>query len=115
MTIKDHVAKGEPHIQALFRDLRARIFKIGGEIIEKAHSNIAYAVNGRNFIEMWIQKQRLRILLRPREYSDPKGIITRVPETHRWTLDRQFYLENPADLDYAMDLIRQSYDDVAVR
>ena len=115
VTIEDHIARGESHIQDLFRDIQFRVFALDRKIVEKAHSNIAYAVNGRNFIEMWIQRRRLKILLRPKEYNDPKGVISRVPETHGWTLDRQLYIESLSDIDYALDLIRQSYDDVVVR
>ena len=112
VTIEDHISRGEPHIQDLFKKLRSDILAIDPTIVEKAHSNIDYAANGRNFVEMWIQKRRLDILLRPREYHDPRGMISKVPETHGWTLDRRLYLSVMADLDYVLELIRASYSDV---
>jgi len=40
-------------------------------------------------------------------------MVTKIPEGYRWTLDRQIFLSSADDLDYAMTVIEQSYNDVA--
>jgi predicted transport protein len=62
--------------------------------------------------EAVIQKSQLRIILRPVEYADPKGLVQQIPAGYNWTLGRSVYLKPGDDLDYVFGLIEQSYKDV---
>jgi predicted transport protein len=112
-SVEGHRAKGSAEIQALFDDLRSRILTLGPQVIERAvQPYIAYRA-AKNFVEVHIQKAAIRMYLRPIDYNDPEGRVTKVPESHNWTLDRQINLSRPSDLDYVMGLIEQSYNNVA--
>jgi len=107
------LARPSTDIRALFEQLRERIFSINNEIAENPKSGwFAYRYN-KNFLEVYAKKKEIEILLRPIDYEDPQKIITRKPETHQWVLDRSIIIKEPSELDYAMTLIHQSYNDVA--
>ena len=112
-SVATHVSKGTPEIQGIFEELRSRIKALGPQVIERPRQiYIGYRAS-KNFAEVHIQKSAILIDLRPIEYDDPQGRITKVPESYRWTLDRQISVTSPADVDYAMSLVEQSYNDVA--
>ena len=52
------------------------------------------------------------IFLRPVDYVDPRGSVEKIPDGYNWTLDKRVYLDSPADLDYVIGLIEQSYKNV---
>jgi predicted transport protein len=96
----------------IFSDLRERILELDENIKEKATSlYIAYRV-AKNFAEIHVLKDGLKIHLRPVDYDDPKGIVDKIPEGYNWTMDRRIYLKSPKDLDYVFGIIEQSYKDV---
>ena len=72
---------------------------------------IAYRV-AKNFAEITIQKNQIKIHLRPVEYDDPMGKVDKIPEGYQWTMDRRVYIKSETDLDYVSGLIEQSYQDV---
>ena len=99
-------------IQSLFDDLRSRVLALGADVVERTtRSYIAYRAT-KNFLEVHIQRSQLRMFLRPIDYEDPKGRITKMPESFNWTLDREIRVNNIDDSDYTMTLIQQSYNDV---
>ncbi len=96
----------------MFDEIRKRILALGPQVVEKATNDyIAYRVL-KNFVELHIQKNKLKIYLRPVDYDDPENRISKVPETNGWTLNREIQIYNTKDIDYAMKLIEQSYNDV---
>jgi predicted transport protein len=112
-SVETHLAKALPEIREIFEELRSRIKALGPEVVERPRQiYIGYRAS-KNFAEVHIQKSALLIDLRPIEYEDPEGRITKIPESYRWTLDRQVTLTSHSDLDYAMSLVEQSYNDVA--
>lgn len=112
-SVEFHRSRGTPEVQALFDDLRARILALGPQVVERVvQPYIGYRAS-KNFAEVHIQKSTLRINLRPVEYNDPQERVVKIPETHKYTLDRQISFGSQTDLDYAMSLIEQSYNDVA--
>ena len=106
------LSKASAAATALFQDIRQRISELDESIIEKATKlYVCYRVT-KNFAEIYIQKSQLRIILRPVEYDDPKGLVQQIPAGYNWTLDRSVYLKPGDDLDYVFGLIEQSYKDV---
>ena len=96
----------------MFEELRSKIFEIDENIIETMTENyVAYKV-ARNFSEITIGKNQLKIHLRPIEYVDPEGRVEKVPDTYFWTMNRRIYLKNVDELDYVFPIIGQSYRDV---
>ena len=106
------LSKASAEATALFQDIRQRVNELDESIIEKATKlYVCYRIT-KNFAEIYIQKNQLRIILRPVEYDDPKGLVQQIPAGYNWTLDRSVYLKPGDDLDYVFGLIEQSYKDV---
>ena len=111
-SVDDLLKKADESIQKVFNELRQRIFELDENITEKATSlYVAYRVS-KNFIEMYIGKNQLKLFLRPIEYDDPLGRIEKIPAGYNWTLDKRTYLRKMEDIDYTMRLIETSYQDV---
>ena len=111
-TIGHLLAKANPLIKDLFLELREKIFGIDENIKERCTTMyVAHRVT-KNFTEIHIGKNQLKIHLRPIEYSDPQKKVDKIPEGYQWTLDRRVYLKKAEDMEYVFDLIEQSYMDV---
>jgi predicted transport protein len=112
-SVEAHLAKAFYEIQELFEELRSLIKALGPQVVERPRQIYIGYRAAKNFAEVHIQKSAIRIDLRPIKYEDPQKRVTKVPETHNWTLDRQTLISSPGDLDYVMNLVEQSYNDVA--
>lgn len=110
--VEDHLKKASPKIKEIFEELRSRIFEIDENIIEKATSfYIAYRV-AKNFADIHIGKNHLKIHLRPVNYNDPENKIDKIPDGYQWTMDRRIYLKEKNELDYVFAIIEESYKDI---
>ncbi len=111
-SLDDFLARTSPEIRDIFLELRERILGLDESVQEKCTTQyVAYRV-ARNFAEVHISRNNLKIHLRPVHYDDPRGIVEKVPDSFGWTLDRRVYLRSREDLDYVFSLIEQSYRDV---
>ena len=111
-SIDSLLIKASPVIKEVFLDLRERIFGLDENVKEKCTTMyVAHRVT-KNFTEIHIGKNQLKIHLRPIDYLDPQKKVTKIPEGYQWTLDRRVYLKSPEDIEYVLDLIEQSYKDV---
>jgi len=111
-TIKDLTKKATTNIKELFEDIRARIFELDENITEKATTlYVAYRVT-KNFAEIHIGKNQLKIHLRPIDYVDPDGRVEKIPDSYNWTMDRRIYVKSADDLVSTMQIIEESYQDV---
>jgi predicted transport protein len=111
-SVDAHRSHGSDEIRAVFDDLRDRILALPQVVERAAKVYIGYRAT-KNFAEITVQKSQLKISLRPIDYDDPGGKVIKVPDSYRWTLDRQISVNSANDLDSAMNLIQQSYNDVA--
>ncbi|HDP70505.1 MAG TPA: hypothetical protein ENN38_06850 [Actinobacteria bacterium] len=112
LTINGHTNRASDDIREIFNELRARIFELDENIKEKATTlYVAYRVS-KNFAEIHIGKNQLKVHLRPIDYEDPKTMVEKVSESYQWTMDRRVYLKKKEELDYVFSLIEQSYKDV---
>ncbi|RNC71835.1 MAG: hypothetical protein ED859_03795 [Desulfuromonadales bacterium] len=106
------LAKASADTTALFQEIRQRIFQLDESIQEKATKlYVSYRVT-KNFAEIYIQKNQLKLFLRPVDYDDPKGFVQQISEGYNWSLNRSVYLKSADDLDYVVGLVEQSYKDV---
>ncbi|NHZ72399.1 MAG: hypothetical protein GWP17_04875 [Aquificales bacterium] len=111
-TVDDLLNKADQSVKELFEELRSRIFEIDENISEKATSYyVAYRVT-KNFVELHIGKNQLKIYLRSLNYNDPENRVEKIPEGYNWTLDRRVYLKSQEDIEPVFSLIKQSYKDV---
>ncbi|WP_017732416.1 DUF5655 domain-containing protein [Nafulsella turpanensis] len=111
-SVEQHLQKPNEKIKAIFSDLRSRIFGIDENIKEKATSvYIGYRVT-KNFAEIQLGKNQIKLYLRPIEYEDPKGMVEKIPDGYNWTMNQRVYIKEENELDYIFGLIEQSYQDV---
>ena len=100
------------NVKSIFKELQARIFMLDANIEEKATTlYVAYRLS-KNFAEIHLNKNDLKIHLRPATYKDPKGLVEKIPDGYNWTLNRRIYLSSAAEIDLVMSFIKQSYNDV---
>lgn len=110
--IDNLLLKASPDIRELFEDFRSQVLQIDENIIEKATTYyVAYKVS-KNFAEVLIGKQQIRIHLRPVEYNDPLNIVEKIPDSYNWALNRRVILKSADKLDYVVRLVEKSYNDV---
>lgn len=113
-TVEDHRSKTDARRRAIFDELRSRILALSPAVSEKAVKILVGYRFNRNFAEIHFLTDRLKIHLRPKDYVDFRSYVERL-KNPGFTMDRRFYLSDESDLDYALKLIRQSYQDVADR
>lgn len=109
---KENYSKASPDVQHIFDELRNRIFQLDENIIEKQTSIYTAFRLSKNFAEVHVGKQQLKIYLRPVNYNDPLNKIEKVPESYNWVMDKRVYIKTIDELDYVMKLIEQSYQDI---
>ncbi|RDC66020.1 DUF5655 domain-containing protein [Adhaeribacter pallidiroseus] len=111
-SVNKNLVKAPSSIRNLFEELRSRILQMDENVIEKPNSRyIAYRLS-KNFAEVHLGKQQIKMYLRPANYDDPLNKVEKMPESYHWAMDRRVYLNNLEELDYVMQLIEQSYNDV---
>jgi len=111
-TIEALLAKANTGTRELFYELRERIMGLDEEIVEKPKAiYVAYWLSN-NFAEIYVNRNSLKVLLRPIDYNDPDGRVQQIPESYHWTLDRRVDVRSEDDIDAAMRLIEQSYQNV---
>lgn len=112
ITIDALLNKGNESIKELFKELRKRTFELDENIKEKTTTlYVAYRIT-KNFAEIHIGKNQLKIYLRPVNYTDPQKMVDKVPDSYQWVMDRRVYLKTKSELDYIFGLIEQSYKDI---
>lgn len=96
----------------MFDELREKILALDENIVEKpGRRTIAYRL-AKNFCEILIKKDTLVIDLRPIDYQDPRGLVSKIYEGYVVTMNRRITLSDPRDLDYVFCIIQQSYKNV---
>jgi predicted transport protein len=112
-SINDHLNGKSEKIKELFKELQEKILKLDEKINEKVLKHyVAYELD-RNFAEIVVQANALKIYLdiSKNDLNDPKSITNDCAEVGHWaTGDCVFKLSLIEDLDYAVSLIQQSYE-----
>jgi predicted transport protein len=94
----------------LFLDFRRRIFELGDDIGEKATSSYVGYLKKNRFAEVHILKKKIQVLVKPADYPDPNNEIIIYPESNNWAMDRGIYFDSREKLNYAMNLVKISYE-----
>lgn len=105
-----HLNKGNDNTQALLTDLNEFIVNISDQIEVRYPQNYIGYRTTRNFAEVQVQKNGLRIFLMDINYNDPEHKLEKVPDSYQWVLTKQIYINDKNDLDYAMNIIKESYE-----
>jgi predicted transport protein len=117
ITIEDHIKKAES--RDLIDILREKIKELDNKTIQKYSTKpyIGYNLTKTRtlFVELHVQKSKIVLHLRPIDYINSKLTICEKPSSHNWTLNKLVDIYNKNDLDFAIELIKQSYTDVLSR
>lgn len=112
-SVNDHINGKSEKIRELFKELQEKIIKLDEKINEKALKHyVAYELD-RNFAEIVIQANALKIYLdiSKNDLNDPKSLAEDCTEVGHWaTGDSVFKVSSLEELDYAISLIKQSYE-----
>jgi predicted transport protein len=113
-TVEDHFRNAPESLKRILGLLRIKINKL--EYVQEyaTRAYIGYKLKAYKtlFVEMHIQRVKMKIVLhlRPVEYNDPS--IETVPDSYKWTLNKLLYIDYESDIDYVMNLVEQSYNNV---
>ncbi len=119
LTVDDHRNKGLPAIANLFDDLRRELLQFDSicEVPTRPYVGYKYKNSGtgkklRLFAEIHILREKISVHLRPIEYKASNINVYLFPDTHLWTLRKGIDISTKNELKEALELIRQSYNDV---
>ncbi len=111
-SVEERLKIASSKIKDIYAELRALIFELDENVVERATSfYVAYRV-AKNFAEVHIGKNQLKIHLRPIEYNDSQNKIDKIPDGYQWTMNRRIYLKESKDVAYVMKIIEESYKDI---
>lgn len=105
-----HLNKSSEDIKELYKELDEKILDISDQIEKRILKMYIGYRTTKNFVEIHIYKNFMQILLTDIEYNDPKHLIEKVPDSFRWSLNKRMNISNREDLEYAINLIKQSYN-----
>lgn len=112
-TLAEHADKLQGEMLSLFESLRKRILNLDSSVREDIRKlYIAYKAE-TNFVDIVPQKRRLRLTLNMKfsDIDDPRDICKDVSGLGHWgNGDVEFGLSSHEDIEYAMSLIQQAFD-----
>jgi len=112
-TIEDHLRNKPDKIKELFKELQEKILKLDDKINEKVLKQyVAYKLNS-NFASIILQKGSLKVYVNidKEKVIDPRNKLEDVSEKGHWgTGSLSMKIENFEDIDYCMDIVKQSYE-----
>jgi len=111
-TLEDHIAKANNKTTMIFERLKRGIFAFDDRIQEKPVSSyIGYKVRYYNFCAIHIFRDKLNVDLRAKKINDPKKIFRNVWPAKKETYASvwQYVMSSDENLDYVLNIIRQSY------
>ncbi|MGM0408654.1 MAG: hypothetical protein ACQERU_11760 [Bacteroidota bacterium] len=111
-TTEEHLDNSPIEIKNLFESFNRKVINYSSEIEQyTTWQNILYKTSVI-FVELNVQKNRLRLLLRTDKgkIDDPKGLAEPVPKSHGWgNLSHIVYLYPGQNMDDVMNLVVQAF------
>ena len=115
-TLEDHIGDKSDPIKALVNRLREEILKLDDQITEKIKKKyIAYSLE-RNFAEIVVQNKRLWVHIdlpvTGFPLNDSEKRLVNISGVGHWaTGDLKMEIHSFIDIDYCMNIVKQSYED----
>jgi predicted transport protein len=111
-TVDDHFKKGSKETIAIFKELRESIRQLDESIEEKPTKFYIGYWHNRIFCKIRFRKSKLRISIYTKSITlnDPRKLAK--PSNKNWEGSTEYYyfsISKPEDINYALDLIKQSY------
>jgi len=112
-TLADHLKKANDKTKLIFEKLQKMICSLDERIQEKPVSwYIGYKVRWFNFVSVCIYRNKLRIYVRKTKLEkDKEKRFTKVPTSYEWGKTPLWWIDisKEEDLDYAFDVVKESY------
>jgi len=113
-SFEDHENKASSLIKPVLRKLREKIMLLDENIKEKAVKNyLGYKLNWYNFVSIHVYQSKLKVYVRINSLkSDAEKRFTKVPESYKWGKTPLWWMNISKDteLDYAIEIIKESYE-----
>jgi len=114
-SIEDLVKKASPALRSLFFSLRDGILKLGDDVREVVGGWYCDYRKSSTFVSIQPQSKKNRLLLYikmgEKAIDDPQKWTSPIPPSFNYgKLNTQFKLNDPTQIGYAMQLIKQAYD-----
>lgn len=109
--LEHHLANCSDKTRLLFNELNDRILEISTQIEMRVNKIYVGYRTTKNFVEVFFKKNALQIYVaKVDEYDDPENRLDKVPESYQWSADSRMEVASLEDLEYAMNIIMQSYE-----
>jgi predicted transport protein len=107
----DHISKGEPHIQELYKLLKTHVLQLGDDItINPVLNYVGFVRHGKNFLAVKIRKGYLRLNLQTQDsFNDPKNLTTEHRSRENLRVVKMDEIEQLTEL---MNLVQQVYTSI---
>lgn len=113
--LTQHLNRAEPDVAFAFQSIIANALKWRGTTIGFPKSvHIVFKSPRFNFAECAVQRECVRIRLRRlAQIKDPRNWLEMEPKMQGYALNKYFQLQRDSDLQYATELLQQSYTNAA--
>lgn len=97
-------------IMNIYNELDNYVMSLNSNIKKNTTSVYLSYYYGKNFIELWFQKNSLKYVLMTGDYNDPNEMVGELAESYQWTHDRYIIVNQDSDIEYVKNILKQSYD-----
>ena len=94
----------------IYNELDNYIMSLNSDIKKNTTSVYLSYYYGKNFIELWFQKNSLKYVLMTGDYNDPNEMVGELAESYQWTHDRYIIVNQDSDIEYVKNILKQSYE-----
>ena len=106
----DLISNSNQEVINLYKELDPYIMGLGTDVKKATTSIYIPYTNGKNFVEIYFQKNNLKLILMHGNYNDPLNRVKKLNESYNWTNDNFIFIGNKEELEYAKGIIKQSYE-----
>ena len=104
------IANSNEKVIELYNELDTFIMELGDDIKKATTSIYVPYTNGKNFIEIYFQKNNLKLILMHGDYEDPLNKVKKLNDSYNWTNDSFMFVGTKEELEYAKSIVKQSYE-----
>lgn len=97
-------------IMNIYNELDNYVMSLNSDIKKNTTSVYLSYYYGKNFIELWFQKNSLKYVLMTGDYNDPNEMVGELAESYQWTHDRYIIVNQDSNIEYVKNILKQSYE-----
>lgn len=113
ISLEEYLSRKNADVVEIYRELQTNVYdKLSNVEMHVLPQYIGWRVNGKYFVEIHLQRNRIMMLSLPpkQEYS----IGDKVPDNFLWSLNYRSYVDSMADVAAAIEILKDSYSQRAV-